>query len=319
MTATPSTILGKIGKVVGAELKSQSDALTTHANKTDNPHSVTQTQVGLGNVENTKLSTWAGSGSITTVGTLSSGTVPYSLLSGTPDLNNISGNLTIGGSLTVGGQTTTLNTETVLVEDNIIELNMKSDGDETAQTSGIQVNRGNGQVAIPSFTATNFNVASGSGVGRSASNKWFAEYRNGAQDRVTISPTETRYISFDGTTNVLIESGTTHLDNAQFTDTTVFSMSINTNLDGSGFIQEFALTSSGQAATNADKATIIWDDNSGQATWKFGLGASDADIKVKDVTASGAISVADGTKLAIGNDNIGDLTAFNNALTTAKS
>ena len=35
---------------------------------------VTQSDVGLGNVENTALSTWAGSGSITTVGTVTSGT-----------------------------------------------------------------------------------------------------------------------------------------------------------------------------------------------------------------------------------------------------
>ena len=45
--------------------------------------SPTKTTVGLGNVENTALSTWAGSSNITTVGTLSSGSIPYSLLSGT--------------------------------------------------------------------------------------------------------------------------------------------------------------------------------------------------------------------------------------------
>jgi len=37
---------------------------------------LTNADVGLGNVENTKLSTWAGSSNITTIGTLSSGTVP---------------------------------------------------------------------------------------------------------------------------------------------------------------------------------------------------------------------------------------------------
>ena len=43
----------------------------------------TKSDVGLGSVENTALSTWSGSGNITTVGTLSSGSIPYSLLSGT--------------------------------------------------------------------------------------------------------------------------------------------------------------------------------------------------------------------------------------------
>lgn len=45
---------------------------------------VTQSDVGLSNVENTKLSTWTGSSKITTVGTLSSGTVPWARLSNIP-------------------------------------------------------------------------------------------------------------------------------------------------------------------------------------------------------------------------------------------
>ena len=45
---------------------------------------ITAANIGLGNVENTKLSTWAGSANITTIGTLSSGTVPWARLSGVP-------------------------------------------------------------------------------------------------------------------------------------------------------------------------------------------------------------------------------------------
>lgn len=51
---------------------------------TGNPHSVSKSDVGLGSVENTALSTWAGSGNITTVGTLVSGNIPWSLISGEP-------------------------------------------------------------------------------------------------------------------------------------------------------------------------------------------------------------------------------------------
>ena len=51
-----------------------SAALGTHTARTDNPHAVTKAQVGLGNVENTALSTWAGSANITTLGTVNSGT-----------------------------------------------------------------------------------------------------------------------------------------------------------------------------------------------------------------------------------------------------
>ena len=45
---------------------------------------VTKSDVGLGNVENTALSTWTGSSNITTIGTLSSGTVPWARLSNVP-------------------------------------------------------------------------------------------------------------------------------------------------------------------------------------------------------------------------------------------
>jgi len=47
--------------------------VATSGNKTD---------IGLGNVENTALSTWAGSGNITTLGTIASGTVPVARVSG---------------------------------------------------------------------------------------------------------------------------------------------------------------------------------------------------------------------------------------------
>lgn len=45
----------------------------SHLSNTSNPHGVTKAQVGLGNVENTKLSTWAGTSNITTLGTITTG------------------------------------------------------------------------------------------------------------------------------------------------------------------------------------------------------------------------------------------------------
>ena len=51
------------------------DAAYTHSQITSgNPHSVTKSDVGLSNVENTALSSWTGSSSITTVGTITTGT-----------------------------------------------------------------------------------------------------------------------------------------------------------------------------------------------------------------------------------------------------
>lgn len=55
-------------------------AFAAHVADVANPHAVTKSQVGLGSVENTALSTWAGSGSLTMVGTLASGAVPASLV-----------------------------------------------------------------------------------------------------------------------------------------------------------------------------------------------------------------------------------------------
>lgn len=47
--------------------------IQSHISSTSNPHSVTKSQIGLGNVENTTLSTWAGSTNITTLGTIATG------------------------------------------------------------------------------------------------------------------------------------------------------------------------------------------------------------------------------------------------------
>ena len=47
--------------------------IQSHISSTSNPHSVTKSQVGLGSVENTALSTWTGSTNITTLGTIATG------------------------------------------------------------------------------------------------------------------------------------------------------------------------------------------------------------------------------------------------------
>ena len=59
---------------------------------------------------------------------------------------SLASNLTVAGDLTINGTTTTLNTQTVEVEDNILQLNttQASPDTATAATSGISVYRGNG-------------------------------------------------------------------------------------------------------------------------------------------------------------------------------
>ena len=65
---------------------------------------------------------------------------------------SLASNLTVAGDLTINGTTTTLSTQTVEVEDNILQLNttQASPDTATAATSGISVYRGNG-VALASL------------------------------------------------------------------------------------------------------------------------------------------------------------------------
>ena len=53
--------------------------------------------------------------------------------------------------------------------------------------------------------------------------------------------------------------------------------------------------------------------------FKFGLGSSDADIKVKDVNASGTVAVAGGTSLTINGVALGDYSEFTAGLTLGKT
>lgn len=109
------------------DTRATTSALTTHTNNTSNPHSVTKAQVGLGNVENTALSTWVGSSNIKTLGTITSGTWQGSAISVSyiGDLSSkylpltggtITGNLTVKGATTAsGGLSTTVATATTSV------------------------------------------------------------------------------------------------------------------------------------------------------------------------------------------------------------
>ncbi len=64
--ADSETIKGALQDLeTSLELKATTASLTSHTSSTSNPHSVTKSQVGLSNVENVALSTWAGNSLIT--------------------------------------------------------------------------------------------------------------------------------------------------------------------------------------------------------------------------------------------------------------
>jgi len=104
-------ILGKIGEKLGAEHKQlTTDLQATYA-----------TKVSLGNLKD-----------------------------GTDSFSELRADSAEIGNLTVTGTTTTLNTTTVSVEDNIIEVNLAPEtGNATATTGGLEVNRGNDGTGNP--------------------------------------------------------------------------------------------------------------------------------------------------------------------------
>lgn len=72
------SVSGTLGAVTGVKGNAENSYRIGNVN-------ITKGNIGLGNVENTKLSTWAGTSNITTIGTLSSGTVPWANLSNIPN------------------------------------------------------------------------------------------------------------------------------------------------------------------------------------------------------------------------------------------
>lgn len=146
--SNPTTILGKVGKKVGEELKTfRTTSDNTYATQvslgnTDGQVSINSSAIvslsnNIGNVSNVANATKVSLDNYRT------GNYVFDVLKATRA--ETTGNLTVGGDLTVSGTTTTINTQTLEVADNIIEVNLASDGTETAQTAGIQVNRGSGQ------------------------------------------------------------------------------------------------------------------------------------------------------------------------------
>ena len=125
--SNPTDILGKIGKTVGGEFSSLKVSLGN----------LYATKVSLNNID---LSPYATKTSLGTVQTSVA-----SLVSGTNAFTELRASRAEIGDLNVTGTTTTINTATLSVEDNIIEVNLQSDGSETAQTGGLEVNRGNSQ------------------------------------------------------------------------------------------------------------------------------------------------------------------------------
>lgn len=318
--STATDILGKIGEKVGGEIKTINSSITNHTGAS-NPHNITKSTVGLGNVDNVSVNTFAGSANITTLGNITSGSIPYSLLSSVPNLNSVVGNFSIGGNLSVAGTTTTIDTETLVVEDNIIEVNLKSDGTETAQTGGIQINRGE---AVASVTETLGNgiasfVATPVG-GYLNTIKW---KQDGSSNFTIFAVANSTVTGNESDSHIgKLQDGGNYIASVQG-EYLVFDFDSNGNLlsidtySPNGSVRR--IIGFNHVGGVEDKASIIWDDNTGQSMFKFGLGSADADIKTKDVYVSGCVKVPNSYGIKINNVSLGDYSTFESAFNSAKS
>lgn len=343
----PANILGKIGKKVGEELKG-------FRSTSDNKYA---TQVSLGTTDgqvsiNSSAIVSLGQ-SIVSLGNASSQDYATKVSlnnykTGVNVFTDLSATRASIGDLTVTGTTTTLNTQTVVIEDNIIEVNLKSDGTESAQTGGIQVNRGLGSTASHTMTKVmqdtlSSNVAtwliSVDPTGALASATTFELQSMSASNAP--EPLLSGKFLWDSNSNTIHMFVGNGFSADSFSDTnkiyewTSQSGSSEVLISNSGF--QFGYTEVGGnnyinlntfygstqftsvAGNNADKASIIWDDNTGQSIWKFGLGSADADIKVKGVNASGTVAVVSGDALTINTVAIGDYAQFTAGLALGKA
>lgn len=106
--------LGELAAQMAADESAVASLTTTVAGKLakasnlsdlTNPASA-RTNLGLGNVENTAISTWAGSANLTTLGTIGSGTWQGSLIAGQyggTGVNNSGKTITLGGNFVTSG------------------------------------------------------------------------------------------------------------------------------------------------------------------------------------------------------------------------
>ena len=158
-----------------------------------------RTNIGLGNVENTALSTWAGTSNITTVGTLATGSIPYSLLSGTVPTWNQN---TTGSAATLTTGRTISTTGDVSYTSGLFDGSTNVTGVATLAASGVASGTYGTSTLIPTFTVdTKGRLTAASSVGISAVTNigtfTTTSYANGG----TISGTTTLLLSAADATN----------------------------------------------------------------------------------------------------------------------
>ena len=218
--ATSTTLAGLTSvtstSFVGA-LTGNADTVTNGVYTTgsySNPSWITSlaaSKVGLGNVENTALSTWAGSTNITTIGAATATS------------------LVVTGDLTVNGTVTTVNSTTVSVDDKNIELGaIASPTNTTADGGGI---------TLKGTTDKTFNWVNSTSAWTSSEHLALASGKNiilngGTSGSITLSAIQiagSNTITFPAITGTVITSG----DSGTVTNSMLFGLIANNKLANS--------------------------------------------------------------------------------------
>tara|TARA_R100001440_G_scaffold66384_1_gene87394 strand:+ start:2435 stop:3577 length:1143 start_codon:yes stop_codon:yes gene_type:complete len=283
-------IFGKVGQLTGTEFKNLRVSIgQTYA-----------TKVSLGNVVNTiDFSPYATKVSLNGY---NSGSNIFDLLKATrAEL----------GELKVTGDTTIVNTQTVEVSDNIIELNLASNGGETAQTSGIQINRG-GQTTTNTNnynSSTNWSQSSQLSGGYSndedirtieangdSSALWSAYYvydtgSNTTTKLIFKANNDIQLLVEDGSTFSVLTSqiigtwsstGFVMSDGWSFSNITISNglsyLTQNGSNTSGNVVTDFDLTYTA-SNTNIDKAKILWNDTTTKFELKVGTALTDLNVQ----------------------------------------
>ena len=164
----------------------------------------------------------------------------------------VAGNLTVGGDFTVSGNTTYVNTEEILLSDNIITLNANYTGSTPSENAGIEVERGT--LANPKL------------VWNETSDYWQLEVNNAVLGRVITTADEGSGNGFDADTVDGLEAAQFLRSDAD--DTATGNITIEGDLtvgDGAGAAQINFATTGQDRVLYGNNGTVgfLKNDNSG--------------------------------------------------------
>jgi hypothetical protein len=184
---------------------------------------------------------------------------------------SVSGDLTVSGNLTISGNTTTINTEQILLEDNVITLNSTATGAATAN-AGIEVERGDDTNVVLRWNETD--------------DKWEVSNTNGSYFEIAtvsaLSAHESDTTNIHGISNtaeLVTLAGSQTLTNKTLTSPTITGVSPVITLGGD-LTGNVTLTDLGNATLTATIAA-----NSVE------LGTDTTGNYVSDVTAGTGVTV----------------------------